>query len=336
MKILAPNRQGVFLRASISSVCNFNCRYCAADLGMENHTPRGISADLLTSERYLRNLGLIARHGFKNISFTGGEPLLNPEFDRIAQGCREIFEVTEITTNGSRISEHLIALTKYIDVLKISVDALDRDLAVKIAGNKAAAGTLDAVEECCKAGIKNIGLNFVYMRRNSAELPKLIDLAASLKKKYSAEIYISVLDLYYSPGNREFWRDQFVDLSEVRERLSEEGFRLSRRERTGCDSYYFTQNGVRVNMKDSFSRTHRAAFCDNCETYCQEGIYSLKHSASGWIGVCPTNDPRLGALLPPGIPEEEAHKIIDPFIDILNGLRIADNSGKIFAERNGL
>lgn len=336
MKILAPNRQGVFLRASISSVCNFNCRYCAADLGMENHTPHELGADQLTAEQYVKNLGLIARHGFKNVSFTGGEPLLNPEFEQIACGCRDIFKVVEITTNGSRISENLSALKKYVDVLKISADAFDKDLAVKIAGNKAAADTLNAIEDCCKSGIKIVGLNFVYMRQNSAELPKLIDFAAALKKKYSVEIYISILDLYYSPGNRKFWQEQFVDLSEVRDRLSAEGIKLTRRERTGCDSYYFVQNGVRVNMKDSISRTHRADFCDNCEAYCQEGIYSLKHSASGWIGVCPTNDPRLGALLNPGIPEEKAHKIVDPFIDILNELKIVDNSGKIFAKRHGL
>ena len=303
---------------------------------MENHTPRELHADLLTSEQYVKNLGLIARHGFKNVSFTGGEPLLNPVFEQIACGCRNIFDVIEITTNGSRISEHLSALKKYVDVLKISVDAFDKDLAVKIAGNRSAADTLNGVEECCKFGIKTIGLNFVYMRHNSAELPKLIDFAAALKEKYSAEIYISILDLYYSPGNRKFWQEQFVDLSEVRGRLSAEGFKISRRERTGCDSYYFTQNGVRVNMKDSISRTHRADFCDNCETYCQEGIYSLKHSASGWISVCPTNDPKLGALLSPEVSEEKAHEIIDPFIDILNELKIIDNSGKILSERHSL
>lgn len=336
MKALTPNRQGVFLRASISSVCNFNCRYCPTDLGMENHTPRGLCAELLNAEQYVQNLGLIAKHGFKNVSFTGGEPLLNPEFEQIAQGCREIFKVVEITTNGSRLAKNLSAVKKYIDVLKISVDAFDKDLAVRIAGNKAAADTLTAVEECCKSGIKTIGLNFVYMRQNSAELPKLIDFAAALKEKYSSEIYISILDLYYSAGNRKFRQEQFIDLSEVRKRLSADGIVLTRRERTGCDSYYFLKNGVRVNMKDSISRTHRADFCDNCETYCQEGIYSLKHSASGWISVCPTNDPRLGTLLAPSIPEEKAHEIIDPFIDVLNELKIVDNSGKIFTERNGL
>lgn len=336
MKILSPERKGTFLRASISGVCNFGCEYCPTDLGMENHTPRGLCADPLNAERYVKNLALISRHGFKNVSFTGGEPLLNPEFEEIAQGCRGIFETVEITTNGSRIPEHLSTLKKYIDVLKISADAFDKDLAVKIAGNKAAADTLNMIEECCRSGIKNIGLNFVYMRQNSAELPKLIDFAASLKEKYQAEIYISILDLYYSPGNRKLWQEQFVDLSQVRERLSAEGFELTRRERTGCDSYYFVQNGVRVNMKDSISRTHRADFCDNCEAYCQEGIYSLKHSANGWISVCPTNDPRLGSLLTPEVPEEKAHDIIDPFVDILNNLKISDNSGKIFAQRNGL
>lgn len=336
MKMLSESRRGVFFRASISSVCNFNCRYCAKDLGMENHTPHELNAGLLNAEQYVRNLNLIARHGFKIISFTGGEPLLNPDFEQIASGCRDAFEVIEITTNGTRIKEHLDALRKYVDVLKISVDAVNPDLAVRIAGNDSAADTLNVVEACCKAGIKTVGLNFVYMKQNSAELPKLIEFAAELRKKYGTEIYISVLDLYYSPGNREFWSGQFADLSPVRERLAAEGFKLNRRERIGCDSYNYMCDDVRVNMKDSISRTHRAAFCDSCFEYCQEGIYSLKHSASGWLSVCPSNDLKLGSLLGAELSEVQAHEIIDRYVDILNDIKISDNSGKIFAERHGL
>lgn len=334
--MLVESRRGVFLRASISDVCNFNCRYCAKDLGMENHTPHELNAGLLNAEQYVRNLNLIARHGFKIVSFTGGEPLLNPDFKQIASGCRDAFEVIEITTNGTRIKAHLDALKKYVDVLKISVDAVDTDLAVRIAGNDSAADTLNVVDACCKAGIKTVGLNFVYMKQNSAELPKLIEFAAALRKKYGTDVYISVLDLYYSPGNREFWSGQFTDLSPVRKRLTAEGFRLNRRERIGCDSYNYMCGGVRVNMKDSISRTHRAAFCDSCSEYCQEGIYSLKHSASGWLSVCPSNDLKLGSLLGAELSEVQAHEIIDRYVDILNEIKISDNSGKIFAERHGL
>ncbi|MDE7229441.1 MAG: hypothetical protein K2N56_03075, partial [Oscillospiraceae bacterium] len=223
-----------------------------------------------------------------------------------------------------------------VDVVKISADAFDKELAVKIAGNRLAANTVNTVEECCAAGIKTIGLNFVYMKQNAAELPKLINFASALKEKYRTNIYISILDLYYSAGNKEFWKDQFVDLSELRAELEAEGKTLKRRLRIGCDSYNYVWNDVLVNMKDSFSCTHRASICDKCPEYCQEGIYSLKHSASGWISVCPSNDPALGSLLGAGLSDVEAHDIIDPYINTLNEIGRIDNTGQIFMNKNGL
>ena len=336
MNKLIPEKQSVFLRASVSDICNFSCRYCAADLGMENHTPKDLGAPLLSAEEYIRNLRLLALHGFKTVSFTGGEPLLNADFERIAKGCRDCFDIIEITTNATKMAENINALKKYVDVVKISADAVDKELAVKIAGNRLAANTLDIVEECCAAGIKTIGLNFVYMKQNAGELPKLIEFASALKQKYRTDIYISILDLYYSAGNKAFWKDQFVDLSELRKDLEAEGKTLKRRLRIGCDSYNCVWNDVLVNMKDSISCTHRAPICDKCENYCQEGIYSLKHSASGWISVCPSNDPALGSLLGAGLSDSEAHNIIDPYIEILNEIVRKDNTGEIFTAKNGL
>lgn len=336
MNKLMSEKQSVFLRASVSDICNFSCQYCASDLGMENHTPTCLRSSLLTAEQYIRNLRLMAQHGFRTVSFTGGEPLLNADFERIAKGCRSFFDVIEITTNATRITENTDALKKYVDVVKISADAFDKELAVKIAGTGLAANTLNTVEECCEAGIKTIGLNFVYMKQNAAELPKLIDFAGTLKKKYRTNIYISILDLYYSAVNREFWKDQFVDLSGLRMELEAEGKMLKRRLRVGCDSYNYVWNDVLVNMKDSISCTHRASVCDKCANYCQEGIYSLKHSASGWISVCPSNDPALGSLLGASLSDIEAHDIIDPYINILNEISRIDNTGRIFMNKNGL
>lgn len=336
MVSLSPEKQGTFIRASISNVCNFSCQYCATDLGMENHTPKCLQAPLLTGEEYIRNMKLLAQHGFKIISFTGGEPLLNPEFPQIVKGCRPLFETIEITTNGTKLLENIEVVKEYIDVLKISIDACDEELASRIAGNAKGKYTKSVIEACCKEGIKTIGLNFVYMRQNERELSGLADFAHDMKEKYGTNIYISILDLYYSRGNSDFWKEQFVDLSVVRERLQKEGRQLNRRLRVGCDSYNFLWNGIVVNMKDSMSCTHRARICNQCSEYCQEGIYSLKHSASGWISVCPSNNPSLGVLLDKGMTAEGAHRKIDKYIEILNEIHRVDNTGEVFINKNGL
>lgn len=336
MKRLIAEKQSIFLRASISDLCNFSCQYCPSDLGMENHTPTCLQAPVLRAEEYLRNLHWIAQHGFQNITFTGGEPLLCPYFADLAKACRSIFRMTEITTNGTQLIRHMDTVQQYIDVLKISMDAVTPELAAQIARNPAAARTPQIVEECCRAGVKTIGLNFVYMKQNAQELPKLIDFAAELKQKYGTEIYISVLDLYYSEGNRQFWQAQFADLAQLRSRIAWENTDVHRRLRVGCDSYNFVRNGITVNMKDSISCTHRAEMCETCTEYCQEGIYSLKHSASGWIGVCPTNHPAFGTLLHADITESEAHDAIDKYVDIINSIVRVDHTGADFCRRRNV
>ena len=69
---------------------------------------------------------------------------------------------------------------------------------------------------CCRAGIAQIGLNFVYMKQNAEELPKLITFVKRLNRKYNRNIYISVLDLYYFKENDAFWREQFSNLKKLR------------------------------------------------------------------------------------------------------------------------
>lgn len=332
MERLSLERKGTFLRASVCDVCNFSCEYCATDLGMENHTPKCLNAPLLSAEAYVENLKLLAGHGFEIISFTGGEPLLAKDIDQLLEAGRKIFKKVEITTNGSKVLEHLDLIKKNVDILKISIDAVDRDLRVNIAHNPDAADTLRVIEECCKAGMESVGLNFVYMKQNREELPALVEYVKGLNEKYQTDIYISVLDLYYSRGNQGFWEEQFVNLKELRADIRKKGIQINRRLRVGCDSYNCRWKGVLVNMKDSISCTHRSALCDTCKEYCQEGIYSLKHSASGWISVCPTNNPKLGSLLA----GDEKSGIADRYINQLNAITRVDHTGQEFFLKNGL
>ena len=332
MRQLSREKKGTFLRASVSDVCNFSCQYCATDLGMENHTPKCLEVPLLRADEYVNNMELLARHGFETISFTGGEPFLAKDFDKIIMGCRPLFKTMEITTNGSRLLANIELVKECIDVLKISIDACDCNLGVRIAKNPEAAQTLSVIEECCKAGIKTIGFNFVYMKQNADELEKLVDFAKRLKDVYHTNIYISVLDLYYSKDKREVWKDQFVNLELLRNDMKRRGITVNHRLRVGCDSYNCIWKGVVVNMKDSVSSTHRNTMCEKCSEYCQEGIYSLKHSASGWISACPSNNPALGSL----INSENVHQIIDKYIDIINEITRVDYTGEEFFIRNDL
>lgn len=336
MEQLSNELKSIYLRAAVTDVCNFSCRYCATDLGMENHTPVELDIPVMAVDAYLENLRRITIHGFENISLTGGEPLLANNVPELLRGCRAMFKTVELTTNGTMIPRYMDDILENVDVLKISIDAMDPETRMTLAGSMAARKTTEIIELCCQSNIKTIGLNFVCMRDNQNQLKKLVQFARQLKERYGTEVYVSVLDLYYSNGNSSFWKDQFVNLEKLRADLRTRGFHLTQRFRIGCDSYSFDWDGVRVTMKDSISCTHRMEVCKTCQEYCQEGIYSLKHSASGWISVCPSNSPKLGAYLDPSMDEETAHILIGEYVRRLNGILRTNATGAEFAMRRGV
>src|SRR5665213_43697 len=93
--IKIPEPDPIYVRASVSGKCNLNCVYCPKKEGMENRVPDMLRGNNLTVEEYGRNLTHLARNGIRGISFTGGEPTLNPDLPEIITIARKIFERVE-------------------------------------------------------------------------------------------------------------------------------------------------------------------------------------------------------------------------------------------------
>ncbi len=107
---------------SITGKCNYNCIHCfmAAD-----NAPRMTS---FSREEWQKTLDALDRCGVQNITLTGGEPMLHPDFMEI---CTEIarrgMTLDEITTNGSLITEEALSRLREIGakpLIKISFDCI--------------------------------------------------------------------------------------------------------------------------------------------------------------------------------------------------------------------
>src|SRR5215216_1931184 len=128
-----PDENIRFLRASAANQCNLNCIYCPKASGMENHVPTGLRNRRLTTDEYCENLSHIARSGvIQGISFTGGEPTLNQDLPILVERARSLFSRVEMTTNGRFLSQQISQLAPNVDVIKVSVDAADPELANQI------------------------------------------------------------------------------------------------------------------------------------------------------------------------------------------------------------
>lgn len=293
----------VHVRASVWPRCDLACSYCPVEEGMENRTPPHLAtrAQRLSTEAYLANLAAIAAAGVGGVSFTGGEPTLRPDLDRVLAGAHSLFDRVELTTNGARLPRFAEAVRDHVALLKVSLDAVDPDRVARITGRRHGyAQAVAAIEWAVAHGVP-LGINTVLMRSTVDELDATIRFARELTRRASAPVYLSLLDFYYTPSRRELWLEEFWPVNDVLDRLSATFAGPVEQDRFGCRFWWFDADGLQVRVKDSWSATMRAPKCESCPVYCQEGVYGIKHSAEGWVTTCPTDRPDHGLHLPAGL-----------------------------------
>lgn len=103
----------------ITNRCNFNCKHCNMDSGKAYK-------DELSFDEACRLIDEFARYNVKNICFTGGEPLLRPDFLDICEYAISQKLYVCLTSNGSLITEKMINNHFYkFQLIRISIDGTD-------------------------------------------------------------------------------------------------------------------------------------------------------------------------------------------------------------------
>lgn len=119
-------RSITYLRISITDRCNYRCRYCMPDGGIE----KCAHEDICSLEE-LRDMAAAAvRCGVKKIRVTGGEPLVRRGAVDFCRMLSEIPGVEElcVTTNGSLLKEFARPLRDAgVTHLNISLDTLNEE-----------------------------------------------------------------------------------------------------------------------------------------------------------------------------------------------------------------
>jgi MoaA/NifB/PqqE/SkfB family radical SAM enzyme len=206
-------------------------------------------------------------------------------------------------------------LAKYLTLLKISLDAVSPDVVARVTqgASENANRAILAAKVASKAGI-NVAINSVAMQSTISEIPHLIKLCREINGEGEGHCHLSILDFYYSPERRDIWQREFVSIQEIEPSLASLYGPAEIEHRFGCRFLSFNANGVRIRLKDSSGTTLRAAKCGKCTSYCQEGIYGIKHSLEGWVTTCPSNEEHMGAQLHIGLSDAEADDILAPIL----------------------
>lgn len=148
--------------------CNFRCKYC----NLYNQKSKELSTEEIKNLIFNFN-----KAGAVSWTFTGGEPLLRKDMEKLVKYAKYCGLHVAMTTNGSLVKNNISWLNK-IDLLNISLDGMEK-IHDKLRGK----GTFNMAMEAIKLLKKNkinvsitVVINKLTMKDNARELKNLLDL----------------------------------------------------------------------------------------------------------------------------------------------------------------
>lgn len=286
------------IRVALTSACNLGCSYCDGPKSrtedkpgaMEDFRKKPLSEGSIDFSEYVRIFESLRNAGFSGINFTGGEPMMNPEWDKLVVEAKRIgFDRVEMTTNGILLLPYLRKHGRFPDgltQLKISLDTHDPEKYKRVTKY----GTLERLAQ----GVKRLKetnpdlvlrANKVLMKSDLPDLEKYINYVKELGM--DGIIFLDlVLTEHNNPEEREFFEQEYVFISEAVEILKQLYGDNLKFEDNRYGFRVVLPNGLFIVLKDSDGMTLRDDGCAECPMYCQEGLFTARVSTDGSISPC--------------------------------------------------
>lgn len=169
-----------YLRISLTDRCNLRCIYCMPENGIKSRPHK----DILRFEDNVKIVKAAAGLGIKKIRYTGGEPLIVKDIDKLIYETSRIpaIEDIAITTNGILLSDMAQDLKKAgLKRVNISLDTLDKDKFKSITRVGDLDKVLESIETCLKLELTPVKINTVLMKGiNDTEFNDFLNLSKEL------------------------------------------------------------------------------------------------------------------------------------------------------------
>ncbi|MBC7080943.1 MAG: radical SAM protein [Thermoplasmatales archaeon] len=162
------------------SGCNLNCIYCSVDEGKSRTRFVDYMVDVDYLLREFEEIVKMKRKKCNSIEahIDGqGEPFLYPYIEELIKGLKEIADIVSIQTNGVLLNKEKIRrLEGHLDRINLSINALDKNLAEKIAGCKYnVEHVMKVAEEIASSSIDLLLAPVWLINYNDEEVLKIIE-----------------------------------------------------------------------------------------------------------------------------------------------------------------
>jgi molybdenum cofactor biosynthesis protein A len=177
-----------YIRISVTDKCNFRCRYCMPEEGVET-IPH---SEVLSFEEIVRVVSVLSELGIKKVKITGGEPLVRRDICTLIQKIVKISGIEDITltTNGFLLGEMAEQLKRAgIRTINVSVDTLNRREFADICRRDGLDQVLDSIEKA-----KNLGLE-IRINTTVSEESNLEELFELLEYFVNRDIPVRFIEL---------------------------------------------------------------------------------------------------------------------------------------------
>jgi len=188
LKLVRPLNMPFNIMIEPTNVCNLKCPACPTGSGKlpfkKGRMPladfRALVDELGPSATYAQLWGF-------------GEPFLHPHILDMVAYCKNFGMEVRVSTNGhflgdGRSAERLVA--SGLNSLKISLDGATQETLQRYRVNASLDRILDGIREIneaktrCASKHPRLVLQFIVMKHNQHEIPRMKELAAALKMKY--------------------------------------------------------------------------------------------------------------------------------------------------------
>lgn len=169
-----------YLRVSVTDRCNLRCIYCMPEEGIKKLD----HVDILRFEEILKIVKVAEKLGTNKIRYTGGEPLVMKDIDKLIYETSKLQGIEDIgiTTNGILLADMASDLKKAgLKRVNISLDTLDVVKFKSITRTGNLDKVLKSIDKCLSLGIKPVKINTVLMRGvNDTEFEDFLNLTREM------------------------------------------------------------------------------------------------------------------------------------------------------------
>jgi len=262
------DRKLLYLRLSITELCNFRCKYCLPDGGTVGNKC------FLNMNEIRRLVTAFAELGVQKVRLTGGEPSLRKDFIDIIETISAIDGIKEValTTNGYRLSRqaHLIK-NAGANALNISIDSLNADNFHKITDHNCLSKVLAGVEEAQAAGFEKIKINVVLLKGiNDHEFSDFLDWIKN------EAVEIRFIELMQTGDNLEYFKQRHLSPRIFLDDLLKKGWQLNENSQAAGPAVSLSHPDYKG--KIGFIMPYEKSFCNSCNR--------LRISSRGCLYLC--------------------------------------------------